>query len=96
MKARLLIFLSLLSMSACGDKSSDPAAPVAADSAQFTALKTIMNDNCASCHTTAWVSSEASFKASLTSIQSQVASGKMPPAKVLTSDEKAKFASYPN
>ena len=67
-----------------------------AETTQFTAVKTIMSSECASRHMQSWTTNEAAFKADLANIQSRVASGNMPQGRVLTSDQKAKFASYPN
>lgn len=104
MKSQVLA-LAVLAIAAagCGKKSSDDTA-VAADSTQYTALKAIMVTSCsgAACHSVGgakaadWYSSETSFKANLTSIQSNVASGAMPKTGTLTAAEKAKFAAYPN
>lgn len=107
MKSQVVGF-AILAITAvgCGKKSSDDT-PAAADSSQYTALKTIMAAKCAGsgCHSSggtyaaAWYSSEASFKTSLTTIQGKVSSGDMPKKDsgfTLTTDEKAKFAAYPN
>ena len=103
----MMLAILVITTAGCGSKkSSDDAATTTTDSTQYTALKTIMAAKCSGsgCHsaggtqTATWYSSEAAFKADLTSIQSQVASGTMPKSTsgfVLTTDEKAKFAADP-
>ena len=79
-----------------GSGSGSSGSGGSTETMQFTALKTIMSSECASCHGQSWTTNEAAFKADLANIQSRVASGNMPQGRVLTSAQKAKFASYPN
>lgn len=94
-----------MAIASCGSKKSSDDATTTTDSAEYTAIKTIMAAKCSggSCHPsnskTDWYNTESAFKTNLATIQGRVAgtiSPTMPPTgyTALTTDEKAKFAAY--
>jgi hypothetical protein len=99
----VLAVIAVASLASCGSSSSGSSGGGTTDSAEYTALKTVFAAKCTNCHTghrhDAWTSAEASFKTSLTDIQTRVkttGSSVMPPSgsTALTAAELAQFANY--
>ncbi len=88
----------LLYMVSCGSDYQTPAerAPARRDSASFASVKALVDGECVKCHNGSShplnLGSEAAFNQA--KVKARIASGSMPPNKVLAPETKATLLSY--